>query len=169
LTQPKFAPIQYEDEVRPSYRLSPPGRWVADRPADFRPGPRPQSKGNGIPGPDQGYVLLLAERIADRIVLEPGEHRDDVITGAVAIALNRASLFGRAPVLADLDLALGLFGYFSKAPEELIQFRRGLFAGLAEDYWGQRELAHRIPESILRSTSAQVDVETGTWRSLMIG
>lgn len=166
MTQPKFAPIQYEDEVRPSYRLAPPSRWTADRPADFKPGPRPSSAGSGIPGPDQGYVLLLAERIADRILLAPGEHVDDVIDGAAAIALGRAAVFGRAPVLVDLEFALRLFGYLSKAPEELVRLRRSLFDGLADDYWRRRELAHTVPQSLLRLSPAEVDQKTGTWRTI---
>ena len=169
MTQPKFAPIQYEDEVRPSYHLAPPERWLPDRPADFRPGPLPSGKGSGVPGPDQGYALLLAERIKDRIVLTPGERRDDVLAGAVAIALRRAALFGRAPVLADLELALGLFGYLSAAPDELVRFRRKLFDGLADDYWAQRELAHREPESVLRLRPEEVGANAHAWRAITKG
>ena len=165
MTQPKFAPIQYEDEVRPSYHLAPPSRWVADRPADFRAGPRPDGKASGIPGPDQGYVLLLAERIAPRIVLSDGEHRDDVVAGAVGLALRRASLFGRAPVLPDLEVALRLFGYLEQPPAELVSFRRPLFDGLAHDYWRQRELAHLVPEALLRQRPDQVTA--GAWRELL--
>ena len=44
-------------------------------------------------------------------MLEPGEHAEDVLAGAVAIALRRAAIFGRAPVTADIELALELFKY----------------------------------------------------------
>ena len=123
MTQPRFAPIQYEDEVRPGYRLAPPVRWVADRPADYTGQPTRFRHGEGVHGPDQGYALLLAERIVDRLVLASGEHLGDVVTACVAIALRRAAIFGRAPVLADLEVAYGLLGYLSDAPAALVSAR----------------------------------------------
>ena len=83
-------------------------------------------------------------------MLEPGEHAEDVLAGAVAIALRRASIFGRAPVAADIELALSLFGYLGRAdgtaaPSELVEFRRERFAGAAHDYWRRRALADEIP------------------------
>jgi hypothetical protein len=165
MTQPKFRPIEYEDEVRPSYHLAPPPRWRADRPADFRPGPVRSTKGSGVPGPDQGYALLLAERLVDRMVLTEGEYLDDVIIGGVVIALRRAALFGRAPVLGDIELALTIFGYLGEAPAELVSFRRSLFDGLADDYWGQRSIAHLLPEDLLRTPKGAPELD-GAWRQL---
>ena len=71
MTQPR-SPIEYEDEVRPGYRLAPSVRWVADRPADYTGQPTRFRHGEGVHGPDQGYALLLAERIVDRLVLAVG-------------------------------------------------------------------------------------------------
>ncbi|MFZ0060020.1 MAG: hypothetical protein ACLQAN_06570 [Acidimicrobiales bacterium] len=169
MTQPRFAPIAIEDEVRPGYRLGPPRPWTANRPADFRAGPPPAGRGTGTAGPDQGFALLLAERLADRLVLSPGERREDVLGGAVGIALRRAALFGRAPVLADVELALAIFGYLAPAPPELVEFRHGLFDGVSRDYWAQRELAHQIPESTLRLASPAIDVSTSEWPALVGG
>lgn len=166
MTQPRFAPIQYEDEVRPSYRLSTPGRWFAKRPADFSGQPTSFRRGEGIPGPDQGYALLLAERIADRLVLVPGEHRSDVVSAGVAIALRRASIFGRAPVLADLEVGFGLLGYLSRAPSALVGARRRFVDGAAHDDWRLRDLVARVPESALRETPAVQAKSHERWREI---
>ncbi len=169
MTQPRFAPIALADEVRPGYRLGPPRPWIANRPADFQAGPPPSGPGTGTAGPDQGFALLLAQRVADRLVLSPGERREDVLAGAVGLALRRASLFGRAPVLVDVELALAIFGYLAPAPPELVEFRRRRFDGVSQDYWAQRELVHQVPEQTLRCAAGEVDPTTSDWRALVGG
>ena len=164
MTQPSFAPIALDDEVRPAYRLEPPAPWRAGRPGELRPGAEPLVRGGGVPGPDQGYALHLAARFRDRLVLTEGEHADDVIAGALTIALRRAALYGRAPVSSDLELAFAVFGYLAAAPEELVQHRRRLFSGAAHDYSRQRAVAAALPEGTLRSTPS--DVRAGDWRTL---
>lgn len=166
MTQPRFAPIQYEDEVRPTYALAPPERWVARRPADYPGQPAQFRRGEGVPGPDQGYALLLAGRIADRLVLAAGEHRDDVVSAGVAIALHRAAIFGRAPVLADLEVAFGLLGYLSRAPAALIDARRHAVDGAAHDDWKLRELVARVPGSLLRDPPASYAQPHERWREI---
>lgn len=152
MTQPKFAPIAQEDEVRPAYRLEPPAPWRAARPGELRPAARVTVRGGGVPGPDQGYALHLARLFEDRLVLRPGERADDVLAGAVAIGLRRASLYGRAPVASDIELPLELFGYLTPATDELGEARRSRFAGLSHDYVTQRSLVESIPEETLRLT-----------------
>ena len=39
--------------------------------------------------------------------------------GCLNIALKRASMFGRAPVIYDLEFAYSLFGFLGGAPAEL--------------------------------------------------
>src|SRR5690606_40342592 len=63
----------------------------------------------GAAGPDQGYGYKLAKRMQDKLQLLPREHATDAVVGALAVALKRASLFGRAPVIHDFRLAYGLF------------------------------------------------------------
>ncbi|MHB8244262.1 MAG: hypothetical protein ACYDGN_02755 [Acidimicrobiales bacterium] len=160
MTQPKFAPIMPEDQVRELYRLPAPLEWRAHRPADFLATPgvtRPP--GRGIAGPDQGYAMLLAERFAEQIRLAEGEHSEDVLVGAGAIAMRRASLYGRAPVSADLELGLRLFGYLGSADAGTIAARKEVFAGVGHDYWRQRELADLLPEATLRMTPAAITEE----------
>ncbi len=157
MTQPKFAPILPNVEVRDLHQLPVPLPWQTHRPADFRPAPGAARRpGRGIAGPDQGYAMLLAERFGERLRLADGEHADDVLLGAVVIALHRAAMYGRAPVAADLELALNVFGYLDGASEEVVEARREAFRGAAHDYWRQRELADLVPESTLRMTPAAV-------------
>ncbi len=166
MTQPRFAPIQYEDEVRGGYQLSPPERWVAKRPADYTGQPTTFRRGEGVPGPDQGYALLLADRIADRLVLASGEHRSDVVSAGVAIALRRAAIFGRAPVLADLEVAFGVLGYLHSAPAALVAARRRFVDGAYHDDWKARELVASVPESVLREPPAAYTRPHEGWREI---
>ncbi len=179
MTQPRYAPILEQHEVREVQRIGPPAPWEPHRPGEFRPGPQVgRPAGLGIPGPDQGYALRLAERFQDRLELDPGEHAKDVLAGAVAVALSRAALYGRAPVATDIELALSLFGYLTSeggpsAPRDLIDFRRDRFAGAAHDYWRRRALADQVPEKALRMTPLAVgelrDTHRDGWRELLGG
>ncbi|MEY2435146.1 MAG: hypothetical protein QOC92_4871, partial [Acidimicrobiaceae bacterium] len=113
---------------------SPPRRpdpWRATRPGDLR-GENPRGAHFGHPGPDQGYALLLAKRLRDRLHLEHGEAVDDVIAGCVGVALKRASLLGRAPVIHDLTAACTIWGYLDeKPPAELVALRKRAFDEVA--------------------------------------
>lgn len=144
-----------------SYR-SPPrrvGSWAADRPGDVVGGPQPRGTALGNPGPDQGYVLKLAKRFVDDLVLTPREHAADAIEGACAVALRRASLHARAPVVDDVRIALTLFGYLDDCPDELVEWRRELFDEVHNStlhYSAAREIADLVPESTLRMSVEEV-------------
>jgi hypothetical protein len=177
MTQPKFAPIMEQQEVREVQRFGAPASWTPHRPGESRPAPREKSAaGLGIPGPDQGYALALANRYHDRLVLDPDERAEDVLAGAVAIALRRAAIFGRAPIAADIELALGLFKYLVSDEEtwpsgDLVALRRERFAGAAHDYWRRRALAEAVPEAALQlnpqSLAERLESEPGCWRELV--
>ena len=105
MAAPKFAPVSTTDVVR-TYE-SPehvPNSWSPDRPAEIQ-GRQPTGERLGYQGPDQGYVLTLSERFRTKIVVTTGESVNDAIRGCINIALRRASLFGRAPVVHDLTIA----------------------------------------------------------------
>jgi hypothetical protein len=121
----------------------------------------------GNQGPDQGYALVLAERFHGRLLLTENEDEHDVVAGCLGVGLARASLFGRAPVIHDLELAFGLWGYLDTAPDDLVAFRKPLFAGASHHYWDQRAIADLVPESTLRLTPAEVRRRLGEWRSLI--
>jgi hypothetical protein len=177
MTQPKFAPIMEQHEVREVQRIGAPAPWTPHRPGESRPTPQLlRQAGLGVPGPDQGYALELATRFEDRLDLQPGERAEDVLAGAVAVALRRAAIFGRAPVAADIELALGLFGHLVRdqgawPPSELAALGRERFAGAAHDYSRRRALVDAVPEASLRlspqSLSERLDREPGCWRELV--
>lgn len=149
MTQPKFAPIPAEDEVRSGYRLPAPRPWRPHRPADFRPGRPFSGPGTGTPGPDQGYALRLARRFVERVTLAPGEHLEDALAAGVAAAMARAARAGRAPVATDIEAALLLLGYLGDADPVLVALRRRLVSGAAHDYWDQRALVAALPTEAL--------------------
>jgi hypothetical protein len=150
MTQPKFTPILIEDEVRPAAKLEVPRPWSPHRPSEFRPGRRQVGGASGTPGPDQGYALGLAARLAPRVVLGDGERIEDALAAALAIGLRRAASFGRAPVSADIEFALGALGFLGSVDPETALRRKKLISGLSHDYFRQRRLADLCDESALR-------------------
>ncbi|MEZ5247598.1 MAG: hypothetical protein R2707_21090 [Acidimicrobiales bacterium] len=135
------------------------GSWRADRPGEVVGSAQPSGPALGNQGPDQGYVLKLAAGLKDELVLAPGEHAADALAGATAVALRRASLYGRAPMIGDLRLALTLFGYLGHAPDELVAKRRELFDEVHHTtihYFSAREIADLVPEETLRMSLDEV-------------
>lgn len=166
MAAPEYVPPSYADKPRSSLPIPPAASWTATRPADLERG-QPLGRGLGRPGPDQGYALALAGRFRDKLHLGEGEHAADAVAGSVAVAMRRASMFGRAPVVFDLELAFGLFGYLDDAPADLVAWRRPAFAGASHDYWDQRAIVDRVPESTFRLTPADVRRRLGEWRNLV--
>lgn len=156
-----------------TYYTSPdvvPDRWTPDRPGIVQ-GLQPEGPRLGAQGPDQGYALTLANRFTDRLQLQEGERTGDALRGCVAIALRRASLFGRAPVIHDLTLAFTIWGFLDpNPPTELVAVRRRTFEGVGNvnhHYAEGRAIADRVPESTLRMTVAQVQsAYPAQWGSL---
>lgn len=166
MAAPDYVPVSQGD--RPREPLNTPGHdgWTATRPGDLI-GRQPSGRLFGKQGPDQGYAMTLAARFHGRLVLAEGEDEHDAEAGCVGVATARASLFGRAPVVYDLDLAFGLWGFLDQAPADLVEFRQPLFAGASHHYWDQRDIVDLVPESTLRLTPAAVRQRLGEWRSLL--
>ncbi len=171
MAAPKFAPVPPATPGRGYH--SPhhvPTSWSSQRPAEIH-GRQPEAEGLGRPGPDQGYGLMLAERLRPRVMAQPGESVDDALRGALNIGLRRASLFGRAPVIHDLRLALTIWGWLdADPPADLVATRRTLFEGVANavhHYSEGRRLADLVPEATLRMTPEVVATRWRTdWRTL---
>ncbi|HEX3539430.1 MAG TPA: hypothetical protein VHT75_03215, partial [Acidimicrobiales bacterium] len=141
MTQPTYAPIAEEDRVRPAYRLRTPPDWRANRVSELRLPGQPIGPELGVPGPDQGYAMLVAEELfADRVKLAPGITTKDALHGCAAVASARAGRFGRAPVAKDVELALVLFGFLGDPPQDLVAWRNPLFQAAAHDYHSQRRI-----------------------------
>ena len=171
MSAPEFVPAKAGRSDK-AYESPPrrPDSWLAIRPGDLEGRGQPKGPGLGVQGPDQGYALTLARRLRDKLVLAEGERADEAIAGALGIALRRAALFGRAPVIDDLRLALHLFGFLdADAPAELLEFRRTLFAEVdsPHHYAEVRELAVLVPEATLRMTADQVAARRVDWRALL--
>jgi len=172
MAAPKFAPVSPNEVVR-SYE-SPeyvPTSWEPDRPAEIV-GRQPVGERLGYQGPDQGYVLTLAERCRAKVIAAAGESVNDAIAGCVNIALRRASLFGRAPVIHDLTIALIIWGWLdAEPPADLVARRKELFEGVANTnhhYTEGRLIADIVPESTLRldPTKTAEAFAAGKWREL---
>jgi len=123
----------------------------------------------GTPGPDQGFALQLAERFDERLRLAEGESEEDVLLGSALLASRRAALFGRAPCVHDLTVALTLWGFLDAAPAALVAERQKAFLGASHDYDIQRRLVDATPEETLRLPADEVARRwaAGDWRSLL--
>jgi len=176
MAAPEFVPLKPTHHAR-SY-ASPPRRgdqWRPVRPGELvTTGGQPDADAGrmGAPGPDQGYLLTLVPLLRDELHLTEGEARADVEAGGVAIALKRASLFGRAPVVHDLRVAYLVWGFLdASAPAELVAERRRRFEGVhltAHHYPELRAVADAVPEATLRLTPEQVAQQSAAaWRNLL--
>jgi hypothetical protein len=168
MAQPEYVPIDADDRVRPVERLPVPDRWLQDRPAEIMGNEVPRGKRFGSPGPDQGYALKLAREFHGKLKVGEGESEEDAVAGCLGVALKRASLFGRAPVIYDLELAFAIWGFLDDgAPAELVALRKDLFQASAHDYGDQRQIVDHVPESTLRMKPADVRGKLTDWRSLL--
>lgn len=172
MAAPKFTPVAPTDA--PRYYESPdhvPASWKPNRPGDIT-GFQPQGDRLGAPGPDQGFAIKIANSLRPGLHLQAGEHEDDVVRGCLGVALRRASMFSRAPVVHDLNIAFTVWGFFDEHPPvELVAFRRPRFEGLrhvGHHYTESRMIADQVPVETLAMTPAQVQAAfPGDWRSLL--
>ena len=140
---------------------SPP--WHADRPGDA--GRFGQGALRGSPGPNVGFGYTLAERARDRLVLSVGEHADDAVVVIAEVAMKRAAGLGRAPVVADVDVAVALLGYESAADAGFASVRATAAHGAAHDYRARRRIVDAVPESLLCQPTALAMAASAEWRA----
>lgn len=159
MAAPDYVPTPVEDPAR--VYQSPPWRpesWLAERPAEI-PGRQPLGPRLGDPGPDQGYALRLARQVRGRLVLTSAETEDDAIAGVVAIAMRRSAMFGRAPSIHDITVALTLWGFLAEASPEFVAIRAQVFAAVASThhYMERRAIVDAVPEDVLALDPASVE------------
>jgi len=118
----------------------------------------------GRPGPNVGYAYTLAARARPRLRLSAHEHADDVIAVIAEIAGKRAALFGRAPVIGDIEVAVELLGYDGTADDSFVELRTRLTHDAAHDYTRRRELVDAAPESLLRLRGTALAERVTGWR-----
>lgn len=168
MAAPEFVPRPKAEKAR-VYESPPWGgdSWMQDRPAELLTG-QPTGPQMGYPGPDQGFVLKLARRFEGRLALTAGEHEADAIAGCTAVALKRASLFGRAPVIHDLTIAFTIFGFLREPVDpELVRMRAPLFEECANlhHYSELRHIVDLVPVATLQLTPAAVEAQAAQdWR-----
>jgi hypothetical protein len=165
---PEYVPVVPNDHPRvygSPARLDAP--WTAARPGELVGPGQPVGALLGSQGPDLGYALKLANGMRDRLVLAEGEHADDVVAGCTAVAMKRSALFGRAPVIHDLTMAFTIFGFLDEAPDDLVAFRKPLFAEVASHHhWAERRhLVDLVPDEVLRQAHTAVD--STEWKRLL--
>jgi hypothetical protein len=168
VSAPKFVPVATIGAFRGDSALPPAEEWKSDRPAELANG-SPTTARMGRPGPDQGYAIKLANTFHGKLKLTEGEDEHDALAGCLGVALKRASMFSRAPVIHDLRVAFAAFGYLDDAPADLVAFRKERFEAVGHHYELQRDIADLVPEETLRMTPDAVTrrVSGGNWKSLL--
>jgi hypothetical protein len=86
---------------------------------------------------------------------------DDVSHGASQLACRRASIFGRAPIRDDVEVALLVWGFLSSGMprpllDRVIEVRRPLFTDVLHEPLHQRRIAEAVDEDVLRRTPAEL-------------
>jgi len=172
MAAPRFAPVSPIDDAR-SY-ASPdhvPDGWAPTRPGDID-GFQPEGAKLGFQGPDQGFAIKIANTFRPRLHVAAPIHLDDAVTGCLGVALRRASMFSRAPVVHDLTIAFTIWGFLDpNPPAELVGLRTRLFEGVANvlhHYGESRAIVDTVPEATLRMTPQQVTAKfPGSWQELL--
>jgi hypothetical protein len=168
-----FVPSELADRPRQEQNLPPglappPARdWRADRPGDLRGSPT-SGLLVGRPGPNVGYAYTLAARAVGALRISPLEHDGDVIAVIAEIAGKRAAHFGRAPVMADIDVAIALLGYDGLVDDDFVALRTRLVHDAAHDYIRRRELVDAVPDTLLPMRMAELIGCVDDWRAQLL-
>ncbi len=138
-----------ETNLAPGVHLPAANAWKADRPGDLVAG---QPTGNllGRPGPNVGYAVTLAGRLRDSVQLAPHEHLADALAVIAELAMKRAASYGRAPMLADVEIAATLLGYQGEVAPTFAAWRGEIADGAGHEYGVRRTLVDAVPDAVLR-------------------
>ena len=162
MTQPDYVPVASGSQLRQVEPLAIPEGWTASRPSELAPlkvSAVEQGKLLGTPSPDSGFALKLARIRVHKLELGVGEHLEDVERAVAAIAIKRAALFSRAPVIHDVDFAITLLGYDeSDIPEAVLAHRKSVVSGVSHDYFKMRRMLEAIGPETLAATSVEADL-----------
>jgi hypothetical protein len=168
-----YVPSEIGDRPRqpqtlpPGLALPPARVWRADRPGDLKADSGEDTGGAlmGRPGPNVGYAYTLAARARSRLRLSVHEHAEDVIAVIAEIAGKRAALFGRAPVIGDIDVAVELLGLDGTADDAFVELRARLTHDADHDYKRRRGLVDAVPEDLVRLRGTALAERVTEWRA----
>lgn len=167
-----YVPTTLDEEPRqapnlaPGVHIPPAGRWQADRPGDLGAS-QPKGPLLGTPGPNVGYALTLADRVRNRMMLEPHEHADDAAAVVAAIAMKRAATIGRAPVAPDVEFAMELLGYLGDAPDDVRTWRPEVVRSASHEYSVQRAVVDAVSAGLLRLPLSELPEHLSAVREAM--
>lgn len=174
MAAPNYVPISPVADVR-TYDSSPrrPESWTQDRTSEIE-NRQPIADALGVTGPDPGYALTMVEHYRGKLLLQPAgyAYEEDVLRGAAEIAMKRAALAGRAPILADVTVALTVWGFLDAMPDpELVALRRDMFEAvhhISADYFRLRALPDAVPAWVLAGTPVAIARRyAADWRSCL--
>ena len=136
--------IDPSDLPRPTPDTDPPRRWRPTRPGVIvSPEQMPWGGAFGTPGPDMGWALKLV-RSADL-----PERTDGLEAVLAALMAARASVFGRAPVPEDLEVAKVLAGLAEGLPSEFSEKRDRWIEATAHEASPGRSAVSEIDRDLL--------------------
>lgn len=165
--------LEMADLPRPRPKPAPSRAWKPERPGDFD-GPQdvPWGGGFGTIGPDSGYARTLVK--SRPLQLAAGEHRGNAAAAVAAIASARSSLFGRAPIGRDIDVAATLLGYDTEGlPEAVVQglqtARMTWLAGVEHRPGALVDLVATIAVDVLRQDAAAIRARMAQGERLIDG
>jgi hypothetical protein len=136
--------------LAPGVHLPPSRQWVPTRPGDEVSYGQPRGPMFGSPGPNIGYALTLAQRMESQLALAPHEHLADALAVVSELAMKRAALYGRAPVMSDIECAALVLGYLGGAPPEFAKWRSVVVEEAHESYHRRRALCDAVDLDVIR-------------------
>jgi hypothetical protein len=162
-SDPNARPRQQQN-LPPGLALPPAADWRSDRPGDLGP-EQPEGALLGRPGPNVGYAYTLVQRAKDRLRLGPFEHVQDAAAVVAEVAGKRAALYGRAPVIGDIDLAIAILGYDGTAGDAFVAARSASVHDASHSYYRRRAMVDSVPDDLLRQRPQQAASEIAAWRA----
>lgn len=165
-----YVPANVDDTPRhlqnlpPGVALPPPDAWVPDRPGEIGPD-EPEGRLFGRPGPNIGYALTLVQRQHGAWKIGEHEHLEDADAVVSEIAMKRAASFGRAPVKADVDVAVALLGYDGSGDARWVERRTRLVHGADHGYATRRGVVDAVPDTVVRASIAEATARAAEWRA----
>ena len=138
-----------ETNLAPGVHLPAASGWRADRPGDLVAG-QPIGSLLGRPGPNVGYAVTLAGRLRDKVTMASHEHTADALAVIAELGMKRAASYGRAPTMADVEIASSLLGYQGDVEPAFAEWRTGVVHGADHEYDVRRAIVDAVPDAVLR-------------------